>query len=215
MGRALISAERWSNSRVCAGLHSAPVRRSFDKEIGATRVVVVIFSPCRSMGDARRIHDLAGIRCGGLLRCSRENEFEEPEKFAHLRAVDDERGKQTQREIVSAIDQQAALHGFRYKGRAFDGEFDADHQPFSANFADEVKFSGELREAFAKLRAARANVIEKLFALDSFEEFERGGAGERTAAKCCSVHAGRDARSNRLRRKNRTEWQTRSERLGD
>ena len=27
---------------MCAGLHSPPVRRSFDKEIGATRVVVVI-----------------------------------------------------------------------------------------------------------------------------------------------------------------------------
>jgi len=53
---------------VCAGLHSAPVRRSFDKEMGATRVVVSYFSPCRSMGDARRIHGLAGIRGGGLLR---------------------------------------------------------------------------------------------------------------------------------------------------
>src|SRR4029077_7974230 len=43
IGRALMSAESWSNSRVCAGLHSAPVRRSFDKEMGATRVVAVIF----------------------------------------------------------------------------------------------------------------------------------------------------------------------------
>src|SRR6266849_1598604 len=114
-----MSAERWRSSRVCAGRHSAPVRRSFDKEIGATRVVVVIFSPCRSMGDARRFRGPAGIRGGGLLRSSRENEFEEPEEFAHLRAVDDERGKQTQREIMSAIDQQAVLHGLRDKGRAF------------------------------------------------------------------------------------------------
>src|SRR5229473_1905228 len=43
IGRALMSAESWSNSRVCAGLHSAPVRRSFDKEMGATSVVAVIF----------------------------------------------------------------------------------------------------------------------------------------------------------------------------
>src|SRR6266851_9124542 len=43
IGRALMSAESWSNSRVCAGLHSAPVRRSLDKEMGATRVVAVIF----------------------------------------------------------------------------------------------------------------------------------------------------------------------------
>src|SRR5712664_2033562 len=138
------------------------------------------------MGDTRRIRGLAGIRCEGLLRSSCENEFEEPEKFAHLRAVDDERGKQTQCEIVSAIDQQAVLHGFRYKGRTFDGEFDAHHQSFSANFSDEVKFGGELREAFAKLRAARADVFEELFALDGFEEFERGRARKRTAAKCCS-----------------------------
>src|SRR6266404_624563 len=152
------------------------------------------------MGAARRFRGLAGIRCGGLLRCSRENEFKEAEKFAHLRTVDDKRGKQTQREIVSAIDQQAALHGFRYKGRAFDGEFDAEHQPFPANFADEVKFAGELRETFAKLYAARADVFEELFALDGFEEFERGRASERTTAKCCPVHAGRNARSNRDRK---------------
>src|SRR5882672_9292778 len=88
-----MSAESWSNSRVCVGLHSAPVRRSFDKEMGATRVVVVIFSPCRRMCDARRIRGLAGFRCGGLSRGSCENEFEEPEKFAHLRTGDDERGK--------------------------------------------------------------------------------------------------------------------------
>src|SRR6266850_2390369 len=155
-----MSAERWRSSRVCVGLHSAPVRRSFDKEMGATRVVVVIFSPCRRMCDARRIRGLAGFRCGGLLRSSCENEFEEPEKFAHLRTGDDERGKQTQRKIVSAIDQQSALHGFRDKWRTFDGQLDAKHQPFSANFADEVKFGGELHEAFAKLRATCANVFQ-------------------------------------------------------
>src|SRR6266404_598972 len=38
-----MSAERWRSSRVCVGLHSAPVSRSLDKEMGATRVVVVIF----------------------------------------------------------------------------------------------------------------------------------------------------------------------------
>src|SRR5258707_3725478 len=51
IGRALISAERWSNSRVCAGLHSAPVRRSFDKETGATRVVAVIFFTLPQQGQ--------------------------------------------------------------------------------------------------------------------------------------------------------------------
>src|SRR6266850_1765165 len=118
------------------------------------------------MGDTRRIRGLAGIRCEGLLRSSCENEFEEPEKFAHLRA-------------------------------------------------DEVKLGGELRETLTKLSAARANVPEEFFALYGFQKFEGGRAGERTAAEGCSVHAGRNARSNRLRCKNRTERQTRGERLGD
>src|SRR5271156_7213732 len=42
-GRALISAESWSRSSVCAGVHSAPVSRSLDKEMGVTRADVVIF----------------------------------------------------------------------------------------------------------------------------------------------------------------------------
>src|SRR6267143_1662654 len=117
------------------------------------------------MGEARRLRGLAGIRGGGLLRGSCENKFEEPEKFAHLRAADNERGKQTQRKIVSAVDQQSALHGFRDKWRAFDGELDTDHQPFAANFADEVKFGGELREASAQLSATRANVFEEFLVL--------------------------------------------------
>src|SRR5713101_4758712 len=109
MGRALISAERWSNSRVCAGLHSAPVRRSFDNEIGATRVVVVIFSPCRGMGNAPGIRGLAGIRRRGLLRSCCENQFKETEKFAYLRAGNDKGQQQAQRKIVGTIEQQAAL----------------------------------------------------------------------------------------------------------
>src|SRR4029077_9591645 len=96
MGRALMSAERWSNSRVCAGLHSAPVRRSFDNEIGATRVVVVIFSPCGSMGNASGIRGLAGIRSRGLLRSCCENKFKDSEKFAHLSASNDKRRQQAQ-----------------------------------------------------------------------------------------------------------------------
>src|SRR6266481_842988 len=121
IGRALMSAERWSNSRVCAGLHSAPVRRSFDNEIGATRVVVVIFSPSRGMGNAPGIRGLAGIRGRGLLRSCCKNKFKEAEKFAHLRAGDDKRWQQAQRKIVGAIDQQAALHCLADKRRAFDG----------------------------------------------------------------------------------------------
>src|SRR5258708_34395093 len=120
-----MSAESWSNSRVCAGLHSAPVRRSFDKEIGATRVVVVIFSPCRGMGDATGIPGLARIRSDGLLRGCCQNEFKEPEKFAHLRGSDDKGGQKTQRQIGSAIDEQATLHVFAVKRTSSDGNVGA------------------------------------------------------------------------------------------
>jgi len=66
--------------------HSAPGEGSFDKEQGATRVVVVIVSPYRGKGtlsDSR----LAGIRGRSLLWSSCNNEFKEPEKFAYLRGV--------------------------------------------------------------------------------------------------------------------------------
>src|SRR5260370_4121130 len=171
-----MSAESWSNSRVCAGLHSAPVRRSFDKEIGATRVVVVIVSPCRGMGDATGIRGLARIRSHGLLRGCCQNEFKEPEKFAHLRGSDDKGGQKTQRKIVSGIDEQAAPHGFADKRRAFDGKFDADDQAFAADLADEAEFCGELCEAFAKLGAAKADIFEEFFVLDDAEKLEGSGA---------------------------------------
>src|SRR5713226_9307180 len=150
-----MSAESWSNSRVCAGLHSAPVRRSFAKEIGATRVVVVIFSPCRGMGDASRIRGLAGIRSGSLLRGCCQNEFKEPEKFAHLRRSDDKGRQKTQRKIMGAIDEQTALHVFADKGRTFDGKLYTEDQAFAADLADEAEFCRELREAFAQLSAAQ------------------------------------------------------------
>src|SRR6267378_3334096 len=140
IGRALMSAESWSNSRVCAGLHSAPVRRSFDKETGATSVVVVIFSPYRRKGDALGIRGFAGIRSRGLLWSCCKNEFKEPEKFAHLRARDDEGRQQAQRKIVGAIDQQTTPHGLADERRAIDGEFDTDHQAFAADLANKIKF---------------------------------------------------------------------------
>src|SRR6266581_3103562 len=184
-----MSAERWSNSRVCAGLHSAPVRRSFDKEIGATRVVVVIFSPCRSLGDALGIR---GIRSGGLLRSCCQNEFKEPEKIAHLRASDDKGRQQSQSKIVGAIDEQAALHGLADERHALHGEFDADHQAFAANFADEAELGSKLRE-----------------------ELECNGTSQRAAAESGAVHPWRDARGDLLRGENGAERKSGGERLGD
>src|SRR6266849_4988635 len=118
------------------------------------------------MGYAIRIRGPGGIWSGGLLGSCGKYEFQEPEKFAHLRARDDEGREQAQCKIVRAIDQQAALHGFADEGPAFDGEFDADHQTFGADFTDEAEFRSEFGKAIAQLSAARADIFEKLFIFD-------------------------------------------------
>src|SRR5713226_3006214 len=125
-----MSAESWSNSRVCAGLHSAPVRRSFDKEIGATRVVVVIdLSLCCRMGSSPLCSGgFVRIRSAGLLWSFCQNDFEKLEKFADLRTRDDEGRQEAESKVVRAVDQQAALHSFGNEGCAFDGKIDADHE---------------------------------------------------------------------------------------
>src|SRR5882762_8983038 len=142
-----MSAERWRRSRGCGGLHSAPVSRSLDKEMGATRVVVVIFLPRCGVREARR----GG---GGLRGSSRngfgsfcENEFEETEEFANLRAGDDEWGQEAQGEIVGAIDDQALAQSFGGERIAIDGKFDAEDEAFAPNFTDEIELSGELGQA--------------------------------------------------------------------
>src|SRR5438105_4845812 len=124
-----MSAARWRSSRVCAGLHSAPVRRSVDKEIGATREVVVIrFIPW------------------------------------------------AKREVVRAVDQQTPLHGLGDKRSAFAGKLDTDHQPFRADFANEVELRSEFAESLPQLFAARTDVLEKLFLFHDAQKFERHGA---------------------------------------
>src|SRR5712671_1334170 len=142
-----MSAERCRSSRVCVGLHSAPVRRSLDKEMGATRVVVVIFLPRCGLREARR----GG---SGLRRSSRngfgsfcENEFEETKEFANLRAGDNEGRQEAQGEIVRAIDHQALAQSFGGERIAIDGKLDAQDEAFAANFADEIELGGELGEA--------------------------------------------------------------------
>src|SRR6266404_2139137 len=130
-----MSAERWRSSRVCVGLHSAPVSRSLGKEMGATRVVVVILLPRCGVREARRGGSgLRGSSRNGFGSFC-ENEFEETEKFANLRASDDEWGQEAQGEIVSAIDHQALTEGLGGERIAVDGKFDAEDQAFAANFA--------------------------------------------------------------------------------
>src|SRR6266404_3754355 len=122
-----MSAERWRSSRVCVGLHSAPVRRSLDKEMGATRVVVVIVLPRCGVREARRIGGLRGSSRNGFGSFC-ENEIEETKEFAHLRAGDDEGRQETQGEIVSAIDHQALAQSFGGERIAVDGKFDAEDE---------------------------------------------------------------------------------------
>src|SRR5712671_6785344 len=178
-----MSAERWRSSRVCVGLHSAPVRRSLDKEMGATRVVVVIFLPRCGVREARRGGSgLRGSSRNGFGSFC-ENGLEETEKFANLRASDDEWGQEAQGEIVSAIDHQALTEGLGGERIAVDGKFDAEDEAFAANFTDEIELSGELGEACAEFGTACADVFEELFIFDDGEELESGGADERTSAK--------------------------------
>src|SRR5882762_11052761 len=101
-----MSAERWRSSRVCVGLHSARVRRSLDKEMGATSVVVVIFLPrCGVREAGRGGSGLRGSSRNGFWSFC-ENEFEETKEFAHLCTGDDEWRQEAQGEIVGAIDHQ-------------------------------------------------------------------------------------------------------------
>src|SRR5260370_6271107 len=166
MGRAFMSAERWRSARVCVGLHSAEVRRSVDREIGATRAVVVMFSPCRGMRKARRSCGVLRGSGGNGLGSFCENELEQAKEFANLRTSDDEGGPQAQGKVVGAIDYQTLTQSFRREGVAIDGELDAEDEAFAADFADEVELGGELGEAFAELGAAGADVFEEFFLVD-------------------------------------------------
>src|SRR5260370_39142822 len=115
-----------------------------------------------------------------------------------MRASDDKWRQKTQRKIVSAIDEQAALHGFADKRRTFDGKFNADDQAFARDLADEAEFCGKLRETFAQFGTTQADILDAFFLLDNFEELERHGASQRAAADGRAMHPGRNARTNRL-----------------
>src|SRR6266850_7847086 len=158
-----MSAERWRSSRVCVGLHSAPVRRSLDKEMGATRVVVVIFLPRCGLREARRGGSgLRGSSRNGFGSFC-ENEFEETKEFANLGTGDDKWGQQAQGEIVSAIDHQALAEGLGGERIAVDGKLDAEDQAFTANFADEIELGDELGQACTEFGAADADIFQELF----------------------------------------------------
>jgi hypothetical protein len=85
---------------------------------------------------------------------------EEAEKFANLRTSDDEGREEPQCKVVSAIYQQALAQGFGHEGVAVDRKLNSENQAFAADFADEIKFGGELGEALAEFLAAHADIFE-------------------------------------------------------
>src|SRR5579859_97414 len=178
-------------------------------------VAVVMSLPRRDKSSARGGRGIRGLGSGSLLRSSEKNSFHLAEKLANLRARDDEGREKAQRKVVRAIDEQAAKQGLLNEGSAVDGQFDAKHQAFAADFADKRKFSGESGEAIAKLVATSANVLEKSLVVDDVEKFESRRASKRAAAKRRAVETGRNAVGNGLRGENRAERQSRRERLGD
>src|SRR5271168_281790 len=195
-----MSAVRWRRSRVCAGFHSAPVRRSLERRMGdASVVVVIIYSPCDGVSPFLRGGGFAGPRLRSGLRDCCQNLFEQTEKFFYLSPSDEERREEAQSEIVGAIDEQAAAHGFGDEGAAIDEEFDAGDEAFAAHFADEGEFLGEGEEAFAQFRAAGGDVLEEFFVLEDVQKFEGRGACQRAAAEGGAVEAGRNAGGNGFR----------------
>src|SRR5215831_2121854 len=167
------------------------------------------------MSRGLRNGKLCRIGGSGLLWSFCENDFEEFEKFPDLRLGDDKRRQEAKREVVSTVDEQAALHGFANKRSTFDGKLDADHQALGTNFADEIEFGCELFESLAQFRSAGADIFEKFLFFNDTEEFQGYGARERTTAKGRAVHPRGNARGNCFGRENRAKWKAGCQRLGN
>src|SRR5579864_911594 len=143
------------------------------------------------MGRGLRNGRLARIGDSGLLWSFCKNGFKEFKKFADLRARDDKRRQEAKSKVVRAVDEQAALHSFGDKRGAFDGELNADHQPFGTDFPNEIELGGKFVEAFAQLRRTSADIVEKFFLFNNAKKFKRHSAGERASAKGGAMHPGR------------------------
>src|SRR5207244_9324839 len=140
-----------------------------------------VLSPGRSVDGALRNGRVNRIGSGSLLCSFFKNHCEELQKFADLRPRDNKGRKKAKREVVRAVDQQTPLHGLGDKRSAFAGKLDADHQPFRADFANEVELRSEFAEPLPQLFAARTDVLEKLFLFHDAQKFERHGASQRPA----------------------------------
>src|SRR5256885_927587 len=141
--------------------------------------------------------------------------FENSEEFPNLFCADDERGEEAQSKFVRAIDEQAAVHGFSDEGIAIAGEFDADHEAFTADFLDERVFGREFFDSGTNFGAASGCIGENFCFVENFEEFERDSADHGTAAKGGAMNARTDAGGDGFGGQDCAERKARGERFGD
>src|SRR5271170_713304 len=123
--------------------------------------------------------DSSDLREGRNFRCFGQDSFEQPQKIAHLLARNDKWRQQANGEIVRAVDEQAMLQSGSDERRAIDGKFYAEDQALATDFADKVEFCGQRLEAFAKFRAALANIREEFGVVDDLQKLQRSGADQR------------------------------------
>src|SRR5712691_9271290 len=140
-----------------------------------------------------------GVRLGGPLGL-RKDRLELRKTFVHLLRGQDEWRQQAQRVFVRAVDEQTLFERLGDVRSAIDVQVHTQHQSFSADFADEIKFGGEFLQTRAQLRATRANIGEQALAFDWLEEGQSRGAHQRAAAKRGTVEAGRKRRGKLLAR---------------
>src|SRR5580765_983409 len=154
------------SSRECAGLHSPPVKRSFEVCTGIARVVVAI-SPLHwrprsgRRGHGRRLRRLRSRkrRSRSHSRGGKKNCFKQLQKFAHLRLADQKSRQQANRKFVRAIDEQAAMQRFAHERATFNGKFHAEHATFAANFLYEIAFGLESFQTGAEFGPAYTNIF--------------------------------------------------------
>ena len=205
-------------SRSCAGFHSIPVSKSLVTVSGAgVAMAFIVTSRQPATSGCRCVSGLecfVGRICRRFCACGQYG-FKFPEKFRDVAPANDERREQAQNMIVRAIDQQAAAQRFLNERRAVNRKIDAEHQSFAADLADEIESRGELFEAGAQFRAARADVCEQFLFFDNGEKFKRGGANQRTAAESRAVHSRRECGGEFLTGDESAERQAACQRLGD
>src|SRR6267143_1992964 len=151
----------------------------------------------------------------GWLRRAGHHGFKFFEKLRNLTPADDERREKAENVVVRAIDEQATSERFLNYGRPVDGEINAEHQAFAADFTDEIEAPRNSLQASAQFSAALPDVCEQVRFFDNGEKFERGGADQRAAAERGPVHSRRKGRGEFFIGDECAERQPARQRLGD